>query len=79
MNIPDIDVKRLKRLPFGSLFNVARAFSPEEDSGPRLRLDVTQVGTSRTLDLFVHVEKGESLVQAHKYLCVHKTLHRGNT
>jgi len=74
MNIPDVDVKRLKGLSFGRLFNVAGTFSSEKDSRPRLCLDVTQVRTCRTLNLFVHVEKRERLIEAHKNLCVHKTL-----
>lgn len=73
-NIPDVDIKRLKRLSFGCLFDVARTFPPEKDPSPRLCLDVTQVRSSRTLHLFIHVERGTRLVQTHKNLCVHKTL-----
>lgn len=58
VNIPDVDIKRLKRLSFGCLFDVTGPLPPEEDSSPRLGLDVTQVRTGWTLDLFLHVERG---------------------
>lgn len=61
-DIPDVHIEGLKGLPFWSLFNVARIFSPQKDSSSCLRLDVTQVRTSRTLDLFVHVEWLQRLV-----------------
>lgn len=72
--LPDINVKRLKRLSFRCLFDVSGSFTPEEDSSPGLCLDVAQVGPPRTLHLLINIKRRWGLVHAHKYLCVNKTL-----
>ena len=72
--LPDVDVEWFEGLPSRGLLYVPRAFPPEEHSGSRLCLDVSQVHPCRTLHLLVHIERGQGLVQTHKNLDVHKTL-----